>query len=78
MIEVIVKEIKGKDVVCEVVNGGRLTNRKSINIPNSTINLPSLTDKDISDIKFGVDNGFDYIAASFIRKAEDVVNIKKC
>ncbi len=77
LIEVIVKEIKGKDVVCEVVNGGRLTNRKSINIPNSTINLPSLTDKDISDIKFGVDNGFDYIAASFIRKAEDVVNIKK-
>ena len=77
LIEVIVKEIKGKDVVCEVVNGGRLTNKKSINIPNSTINLPSLTDKDISDIKFGIEKGFDYIAASFIRKAEDIVNIKK-
>ena len=77
LIEVIVKEIKEKDVVCEVVNGGRLTNKKSINIPNSTINLPSLTDKDISDIKFGIEKGFDYIAASFIRKAEDIVNIKK-
>ena len=77
LIEVKVKEIKGKDVVCEVINGGRLTNKKSINIPNSKINLPSLTDKDISDIKFGVEKGFDYIAASFIRKPEDIVNIKK-
>lgn len=77
IIEVKVKEIKGKDVVCEVVNGGKLTNRKSINIPNSTINLPSITEKDISDIKFGIEKGFDYIAASFIRKPEDVVNIRK-
>ena len=76
-IEVRVIEINGKDVVCKVINGGKLTNRKSINIPNSKINLPSLTDKDISDIKFGIENDFDYIAASFIRKAEDVVNIKK-
>ena len=76
-IEVKVKEFKGKDVVCEVINGGKLSNRKSINIPNSKINLPSLTEKDISDIKFGVEKGFDYIAASFVRKAEDVINIKK-
>ena len=76
-IEVKVIEIREKDVVCEVINGGKLTNRKSINIPNSKINLPSLTDKDISDIKFGIENDFDYIAASFIRKAEDVINIKK-
>lgn len=77
IIEVKVKEIKGKDVVCEVVNGGKLTNRKSINIPNSTINLPSITEKDISDIKFGIEKGFDYIAASFVRKPEDVLNIRK-
>ena len=77
LIEVIVKEIKDKDVVCEVVNGGKLSNRKSINIPNSTINLPSITEKDISDIKFGIDNGFEYIAASFVRKPEDIINIKK-
>lgn len=76
-IEVRVKEIRGKDVVCEVVNGGKLTNRKSINIPNSTINLPSITEKDISDIKFGIERGFDYIAASFVRKPQDILNIKK-
>ncbi len=77
IIEIVVKEISGKDVVCEVINGGKLTDRKSINIPNSKINLPSITEKDISDIKFGIEKGFDYIAASFIRKAEDVINIKK-
>lgn len=76
-IEVKVKEIVGKDVVCKVINGGKLTNTKSINIPNSTINLPSITDKDISDIKFGIERGFDYIAASFVRKPEDVINIRK-
>ena len=77
LIEVIVEKIDGKDVVCKVVNGGRLTNRKSINIPNSKIKLPSMTEKDKSDIIFGIKNGFDYIAASFIRKAEDVKNIRK-
>lgn len=77
LIEVIVERIEGKDVVCRVQNGGRLTNKKSINIPNSKIKLPSMTDKDKSDILFGIKNGFDYIAASFIRKAEDVINIKK-
>lgn len=76
-IEVVVKEISDKDVVCEVIHGGKLTNRKSINIPNSKINLPSLTEKDISDIKFGVENGFDYIAASFVRTPEDILNIKR-
>ena len=77
LIEVIVEKIDGKDVVCKVQNGGRLTNKKSINIPNTKIQLPSMTEKDKSDILFGIKNGFDYIAASFIRKAEDVINIKK-
>ena len=77
LIEIVVEKIVGKDVVCKVQNGGRLTNKKSINIPNSKIKLPSMTDKDKSDIIFGIKNGFDYIAASFIRKAEDVINIRK-
>lgn len=76
-IEIVVKEIKDKDVVCQVINGGKLSNKKSINIPNSTIALPSLTDKDIEDIKFGIEKGFDYVAASFVRKPEDIVNIRK-
>lgn len=77
LIECTVENIDGKDVVCRVINGGKLTDRKSINIPNSKINLPSMTDKDIADIKFGIKNGFDYIAASFIRKPEDVLNIRR-
>ena len=76
LIECEVKEINGQDIVCNIINGGKLTDRKSINIPNSKINLPSLTEKDIADIKFGAQNGFDYIAASFVRKPEDVINIK--
>ena len=54
LIEVIVEKIDGKDVVCRVQNGGRLTNKKSINIPNSKIQLPSMTEKDKSDILFGI------------------------
>ena len=76
-IETIVKKIDGKDIICEVINGGKLTNRKSINIPGLNINLPSITQKDIDDIKFGIIAGFDYIAASFVRKPEDVLAIRK-
>ena len=76
LIECEVEEINNNDIICTILNGGKLTDRKSINIPDSKINLPSLTQKDIDDIKFGIQNGFDYIAASFIRKPEDVINIR--
>ncbi len=77
LIKIEVIEIKGTDIVCKVINGGPLTNTKSINIPGMIVNLPSPTDKDIEDIKFGIKAGFDYIAASFVRSAEDVLNIRK-
>ena len=76
-IELRVKEIINKDIVCEVVQGGYLTNRKSINVPDLILNLPSITEKDIADIKYGITAGFDYIAASFVRKPEDVLAIKQ-
>lgn len=76
-IELTVKEIKGKDIVCEVIHGGTLTNRKSINVPDLELNLPSITEKDIEDIKYGIRAGFDYIAASFVRKPKDVLAIRK-
>lgn len=76
-IELKVKEIVGKDIVCEVIQGGKLTNRKSINIPDFIVNLPGITAKDIEDIKYGIEAGFDYIAASFIRKPQDVLEIKE-
>ena len=75
-IEVKVLRIEDKNIVCEVINGGKLTNRKSINIPDMKINLPSITEKDIEDITFGIMAGFDYIAASFVRKPEDILAIK--
>ena len=76
-IELKVKEIKDKDIVCEVIQGGKLTNRKSINIPDFIVTLPGITEKDIADIKYGITAGFDYIAASFVRKPQDVIEIRE-
>ncbi len=77
LIRLSVREIKGDDVVCMVENGGELKNNKSINIPGVNIKLPALTKKDIDDLKFGIKNEVDYIAASFVRNKEDVLGIRK-
>ena len=77
LIGLTVREIRGADIVCTVVNGGRLSSNKSINIPGVHIHLPALTEQDIDDIRFGVENDFDFIAASFIRTAEDVKAIRE-
>ncbi len=78
LIELAVKEVKGTDIICNVNNGGLLGNRKGVNvIGGKDISLPSITDKDIADIKFGIEKGIDFIAASFIRKASDVIAIRK-
>ena len=76
LIELRVKEIVNKDIICTVVNGGQITNRKSMNIPDLKLNLPSLTDADKSDIQYCIKAEFDFIAASFIRKKEDVLEIR--
>ena len=76
-IELRVDKIDNKDIVCTVMQGGKLTNRKSINIPNFIVNLPGITEKDIADIKYGIEAGFDYIAASFVRKPKDVLEIRE-
>lgn len=65
------------EVICQVVNGGTLANRKNVNIPGATSKLPAITQKDISDLIFGVENDIDMVAASFIRKAADVLEIRK-
>lgn len=77
LIELRVKEIVGNDIVCIVVNGGEITNRKSMNIPDINLNLPSITDADKSDIQYCIEAGFDFIAASFIRKKQDVLEIRE-
>lgn len=77
LVELEVVKVKEKDIYCDVINGGIIGNHKGINVPGIEIHLPSLTEKDIEDIKFAVDNEFDFIAASFVRKASDVIEIKK-
>ena len=76
LIELRVQKVEGHEIHCEVENGGPLSSNKSINIPDVHILLPSLTDKDREDLKFAVDNDFDFIAASFVRKASDVEDIR--
>ncbi len=77
LIELYVKRLTENDIECEVVNGGVLGSRKGINIPDTPINLPALTPKDIEDVKFAAKAGFDYIAASFIRCAGDVLKMRQ-
>ena len=76
IIELKVKETVDKDIVCEVINGGTISNKKSINVPDLKLQLPSLTENDIQDIKYCINAGFDFIAASFIRKKQDVLEIR--
>ena len=72
-----VKEVNGDDIHCIVENSGIVKNHKGVNVPGVKINLPALTEKDISDIEFGISQGIDFIAASFVRKASDVLAIKE-
>ncbi|MCI9332176.1 MAG: pyruvate kinase [Oscillibacter sp.] len=72
-----VREIQGFDIICEVENGGTLSANKSINIPGARIQLPALTEKDVADIRFGVENDFDFIAASFVRRPADVEAVRQ-
>ncbi|MEY8355349.1 pyruvate kinase [Lachnospiraceae bacterium 54-53] len=77
LIELEVTAVKGKEIVCTIVNGGELGERKGVNVPNVKVKLPALTDKDKMDIQFGVDQGFDFIAASFVRTAAAIYEIKE-
>ena len=71
-----VKEIVDQDIVCEIVNGGELGERKGVNVPNVPVRLPAITQTDNEDIKFGVEQAIDFIAASFVRNAECVLEIR--
>lgn len=76
LIEVEVITIKNEKVYCKVLSGGKLTNRKSVNLPGKKLNLPAMTEKDKEDIINGVKADIDYVAASFIRTANDVKEIR--
>ena len=77
LVAIRVEEIDGRDIRCTVENGGTLSANKSLNIPGVHISLHALTEKDVADIRFGVENDFDFIAASFVRRAEDVREVRR-
>ncbi len=75
-IALLVKDRKGNDLICEVLNNGVLGSRKSVNVPGVRINLPSLTQKDLLNIDYAIENDIDFIAHSFVRNAQDVKEIQ--
>ena len=77
LMEVIVRHVAGLEIHCEVVTGGLLTSRKGINLPEGTLQVPSLTEKDRKDLLFGLQHEVDYVALSFVRRAQDVIEVKE-
>ena len=72
-----VKEIKGEEIFCKVKNSGALGQKKGVNLPGVSVSLPALAEKDKADLKFGCQNNVDFVAASFIRKASDVAEVRR-
>lgn len=77
LVELVVKEIRGEEIITEVENSGLVSSHKGVNVPGANLNLPALTERDIEDIKFGIKEDIDFIAASFVRSREDVLAIRK-
>lgn len=78
LIEMEVYEIEGNEVRCNVLNNGDLGENKGVNLPDTSVQLPALSEKDIADLKFGCEQHVDFVAASFIRKADDVRAVREC
>lgn len=76
-IELKVDEIVGKDIVCTVVHGNGLGSRKTMNLPGTVIRLPGLAEKDIADLKTACEHGYDFVAVSFARNADDINQVRK-
>ncbi len=77
LIEMVVDEITDVDIICTVINGGPISNHKGVNVPGASLSMPYISDVDRSDIMFGCDMGFDYLAASFVRCKEDILEVRK-
>lgn len=77
LIELTIKAIEDTDIVCEVINGGYVSNHKGINVPGAVLSMPYISEIDREDIIFGTKMGYDYIAASFVRCADDVRAVKE-
>ncbi len=71
-----VEEVNGTNIICKATNSGRISNRKSINVPNVSIDMPYMSQRDKEDILFGISQDVDFIAASFVRSEEDVTELR--
>ncbi len=77
LIEMVVDAIEENEIICTVVNGGPISNHKGVNVPGAVLSMPYISDVDKSDIMFGCDMGFDFLAASFVRCREDILEVRK-
>lgn len=77
LIELEVRESREREVSCKIVNGGEIGDKKGVNVPNKSLPLPAITQRDVEDLMFGINMGIDFVAASFVRRASDVIGIKK-
>ena len=76
-LQLVVDEIKDKDIYCTVIHGGRLGSRKSINLPGTIVNVPALKEKDINDLKTACEHDYDFVAMSFARNENDINQVRK-
>ncbi|ERT08096.1 pyruvate kinase [Lyngbya aestuarii BL J] len=76
LLELRIEEISGSSVNCKIIEGGLLKSRKGVNLPSLILQLPSMTEKDIQDLEFGLSQGIDWVSLSFVRRAEDVRHLK--
>ncbi len=76
-IEMVIEKITDEDIACRVINGGVVSNHKGINVPGAVLSMPYISDADYEDIKFCAQMGYDFLAASFARKKEDILQVRK-
>lgn len=72
-----IEKVKKNELICKILNTGTIKSKKGVNIPGTKLSLPALTEQDKQDIKFGIENDVDFIAVSFVRKADDILELKR-
>lgn len=77
LIEMTVEEIRGEEIICRVVNGGAVSNHKGVNVPGASLSMPYISETDMADILFGIEMGYDFLAASFVRCREDIIEVRR-
>jgi pyruvate kinase len=77
LIQLVIDEITDTDIICTVQNSGPVSDKKGVNVPGASLSMPYISEQDRSDIIFGCEKGYDYLAASFVRNKEDVLAVRK-